>query len=197
MNIGKSTSESKNNIGIGENVVKTLAEPFFNTNRTITADNFFSSIKLAIDLIVKGITFVGTLRKNKSQIPESFLPSKETTVFSSKFAFTKHLTICSYAPKFNKSVIMLSSLHHDKNIIENNDRKPEIIHFYNKNKMGCDAFDQSCANNTCRRRTNRWPFNVFCFILDAAVKILVRCMVLKMIEESVQHFVKNVLKLLR
>ena len=32
MNIGKSTSESKNNIGVGENVVKALAEAFFNTH---------------------------------------------------------------------------------------------------------------------------------------------------------------------
>jgi hypothetical protein len=136
----------------------------------MTADNFFSSIKLAIALIRNGLTFVGTLRKNKSQIPESFLPSKKNIVYSSKFAFTKDLTICSYAPKFNKSVIMLSSLHHDKTIIETNNRKPEIIYFYNTNKMGVDAFDQSCANNTCRRRTNRWPFNVFCFIVDSAVQ---------------------------
>ncbi len=61
-------------------------------------------------------------------------------------------------------------MHHDKQINENNERKPVIIHFYNKNKVGVDAFDQSCANKTCRRKTNRWPFNVFCFIIDAAVQ---------------------------
>ncbi len=93
----------------------------------------------------------------------------------------------SYTPKFNKSVVLISTVHHDKNVMDRlqnryvdadlpdysrtqGDKKPEIIMYYNENKMGCDALDQLCANNTCRRRTNRWPFNVFCFLIDAAVQ---------------------------
>ncbi len=147
-----------------------MARRFFDTGRTITADNFFSSVRLAIHLLANGLRYVGTLRKNKSQIPEHFLPNKLRAQFSSIFGFTQNLTLCSYTPKFNKSVVMLSSYHHDEAIEDRNDCKPEIITFYNQNKMGCDAFDQLCANNTCRRRTNRWPFNVFYFMVDAAVQ---------------------------
>lgn len=67
--------------------------------------------------------------------------------------------------------------------------KPEIIIDYNKYKGkfcsfyfflrnkyktksilkgGVDTFDHLVALNSCRRKTNRWPFNVFMFIVDAA-----------------------------
>jgi hypothetical protein len=39
---------------------------------------------------------------------------------------------------------------------------------YNKNKGGVDTFDHMVEINTCRRKTQRWPFNVFMFILDCA-----------------------------
>jgi len=47
------------------------------TNRNITADNWFSSIELVEHLKKRGLTYVGTLRKNKREIPPEFLPKKK------------------------------------------------------------------------------------------------------------------------
>jgi len=52
-------------------------EKYKNTNRTITADNFFTSFPLAKKLLDLDLFLVGTLRKNKTQIPTEF---KETKV---------------------------------------------------------------------------------------------------------------------
>jgi hypothetical protein len=37
-------------------------------------------------------------------------------------------------PKKKKAVILLSTNHHDKSIVNGEKMKPEIIHFYNRNK---------------------------------------------------------------
>ncbi len=79
---------------------------------------------------------------------------------------------------------MLSSLHHEKKIVQNYEQKPEIIHFYNKNKMGSDAFDQLCANNTCRM-TNRWPLMCFATLKTRQCRIHVFCKASKILEERV------------
>ena len=66
-------------------------------------------------------------------------------------------------------MIMLSTMHHDINIDEEDPkRRPEIIKFYNKTKIGVDLVDQMVQTYTCRRQTHRWPLNLFCNLLDIA-----------------------------
>ena len=91
-------------------MVLDLCEPYFNTNRIITADNYFSSIPLAKKLNENKLSFVGTLRKNKKEIPVNFLPNKSREVNSYIFGFNENLTLVSYVPKINKSVIFFLSL---------------------------------------------------------------------------------------
>lgn len=133
---GKGTSNAQNNKNVGEKVCVKLTEPYFDSERkrSLTADNFFSSISLANNLIKKNISFVGTLRKNKKEIPSCFLPNRKRTVFSSIFGFNKETTLVSYVPKLNKSVILLSTEHHNKKLSDI-DSKPEIIEFYNSTKV--------------------------------------------------------------
>ena len=57
-------------------VVLKLVERFKDTNRSITADNFFISVPLAEKLLVQGLFLVGTLKKNKPEIPPEFLNTK-------------------------------------------------------------------------------------------------------------------------
>jgi hypothetical protein len=75
----------------------------------------------------------GTIRKNKIEIPELFWPNKTRAVGSTLFAFKHYLTLCSFVPKKNKAVIMLSSKHHEKEISSIKD-KPQVIIDYNKMK---------------------------------------------------------------
>ncbi|XP_017479434.1 PREDICTED: uncharacterized protein LOC108368975 [Rhagoletis zephyria] len=64
-------------------------------------------------------------------------------------------------------VTVLSTMHHDKNIMENHPKKlPEIIGFYNSTKSGVDTIDQLIETYTCKRQTNRWPVAVFSNIVD-------------------------------
>lgn len=41
-----------------------------------------------------------------------------------------------------------------------------MISYYNKTKVGVDIMDKLVGAYTVRRKTNRWPFTVFCNIID-------------------------------
>lgn len=132
----------------------------------VTADNFFISYQLGQKLLEKQITLVGTIRKNKTELPPELLSTKGRPVFSSFFCFTKDTTLVSYIPKKNKSVNLLSTLHHSPEVSSREDKKPQIILDYNKCKGGVDTLDKVVSCYTCKRKTNRWPQVVFSNILD-------------------------------
>ena len=62
--------------GLAAKVVKSLAETLYHAGRNITADNYFTDFALASELLLKKTTYVGTLRKNKSDI---FLQNSKPT----------------------------------------------------------------------------------------------------------------------
>ncbi|XP_022609640.1 piggyBac transposable element-derived protein 4-like, partial [Seriola dumerili] len=134
----------------------------------VTCDNFFTSYELGQQLLKRKITMVGTVRKNKPELPPALLASKEREVFSSKFAFTPTTTLVSYLPKKNKNVVLLSTLHTDGDISDREDRKPVIILDYNHNKGGVDNLDKVIGTYSCRRMTARWPLVIFHNIIDVS-----------------------------
>lgn len=144
-----------------------LAQPIMKTNRNITADNWFSSIELIDELFARGITYVGTMKRNKREIPPEFLPDRRRQIGDTIYGFTKNKTLVSHVPKRGKAVVLVSSMHHIS-AIDTNSRKPEIIAFYNETKGGVDTLDKKCAAYSTSRRTRRWPMAVFYAILDIA-----------------------------
>ncbi|XP_056256775.1 piggyBac transposable element-derived protein 4-like [Seriola aureovittata] len=134
----------------------------------VTCDNFFTSYELGQQLLKRKITMVGTVRKNKPELPPALLASKEREVFSSKFAFMPTTTLVSYLPKKNKNVVLLSTLHTDGDISDREDRKPVIILDYNRNKGGVENLDKVIGTYSCRRMTARWPLVIFHNIIDVS-----------------------------
>lgn len=92
------------------------------------------------------------MRKNKREIPLEFLPNKKKT---SVFGFQQNCTLVSYCPKKNRTVILVSSMHQDSAIDPDtgDDKKPEMITFYNKTKIGVDLVDQLCEKYNVARNT--------------------------------------------
>ncbi|XP_071745607.1 piggyBac transposable element-derived protein 4-like [Lepeophtheirus salmonis] len=132
----------------------------------VTCNNFNTSYQRGEQLLKRKITMVGTVRKNKPELPPALLASKEREVFSSKFAFTPTTTSVSYLPKKNKNVVLLSTLHRDGSISDRDGRKSIIIMDYNRNKGGVDNLDMVIGAYSCRRRTARWPLAIFHNIIE-------------------------------
>lgn len=133
----------------------------------MTTDNWYTSYPLSKYLLTKGLTLVGTLKKNKKEIPAEFQPSRSREVGSSLFGFQKDVTLVSYVTKRNKCVILLSTAHDDDKI-DQDTNKPQIILDYNKYKGGVDVVDQLGGNFTVARKTNRWTMALFYALLNVA-----------------------------
>jgi len=131
------------------------------SGRNVTTDNFFISLELSKVLKTWNMTFVGSLRKNKRFLLPNMQFSKTREVFSTYFAFQKDVTVCSYVPKKNKFVIMLSSMHLIGEVDNTKALKPEIINYYNKTKDGVDNMDKMVSVYSVQQKTLRWTLAFF------------------------------------
>lgn len=150
-------------------VVNRIVQPISKSNRNLTFDNWFTSYELVQNLLKEHkLTSVGTLRKNKRQIPPEFTKTRNVELLSSRFGFQKDVTLVSHIPKKNKIVLLMSSLHHDDKIDDSTGakRKPEINTYYNKTKCGVDVADELCATYDVSRNSKRWPLTIFYAMLN-------------------------------
>ena len=154
---------------LGHYVTMELCKPYFGTKKNIICDNWFTSVPLVKDLLEKGLTYVGTIRKNKGEIPEEM--TDKTRFQPKQCAFllgdnTTLLTRCCPNKSSKELVALLSSMHTQADTLEKG--KPELIMYHNKTKGGVDTFDQICSNNSCSRMTRRWTLASFYGMVNAA-----------------------------
>jgi hypothetical protein len=65
-------TERLNESSVGEDVVLRLSDFLRNSGRNITTDNFFTSLSLAKELKARRLSLVGTIRKNRRELPIGF-----------------------------------------------------------------------------------------------------------------------------
>lgn len=62
-------------------------------------------------LVSNKLTLIGTVRKNKLELPVSFTNPNNRTVYSTVFVFQEKATIVSFCPEKGKVVTSLSFMH--------------------------------------------------------------------------------------
>ena len=162
--LGKNFDQS-NSKNVGENTVMKLMEDFSLPGLNITMDNFFTSINLAKKLLEKNITLVGTIRKNRKNLPEF----KKLKLYESQHLFSGNMTVLNYQAKKNRNVLLLSTFHHKPYFANNYKKTPEMIMYYNSTKGGVDTCDMMIRNYSTKRKTKRWPTIIFYNIIDIIV----------------------------
>ncbi|KAF2887353.1 hypothetical protein ILUMI_18820 [Ignelater luminosus] len=184
-----------------------VVEPVKQSCRNITTDNWYTSTKLAKELLTPEykLILVGTLNKRKLDIPLEFLPDRNRPQFGSLFGFHDKITLVSYIPKPKKALVLLSTMHNDIAIdtSTNETQKPEIITHYNDTKGGVDCNDQLCATHNLGRRTKRWPLVIFfhllnvsginqcSFIKQTLIRLVPTCKVSVTASENIESFSIN------
>ena len=61
---------------LASRIVLDLTKDYYMTGRNITCDNFFTSLDLGRKLLKEKLTIVGTIRKNRTELPPSFANHK-------------------------------------------------------------------------------------------------------------------------
>lgn len=151
----------------GERVVLDLTQDMQGSGRNVTTDNFFTSLSLAQKLSQKQMTLLGTIRKNRKELPAELIKVKDRAPLSSMFAFRDDATLVSYCPKKGKVVPLLSTMHFQREVDNlHPEKKPLMILDYNATKGGVDTADQMLRLYTTKRMTRRWPMVVFYNMID-------------------------------
>lgn len=98
--------------------------------RNITCDNFFTSRNLAAALKQRQMTIVGTIRKNRKEIPPLLNDMKRKPKYYSEFVFdhTLRATLVSYVPKKRRYVLLLSTMHAKKKIGNDEKKNQKLSH---------------------------------------------------------------------
>ncbi|KAJ8937065.1 hypothetical protein NQ314_012059 [Rhamnusium bicolor] len=112
---------------------------------------------------------VGTIRKNKREIPVEFNSKrKKSTIPYNMFGFKEGTTLVSHTSQKGKLVLLLSTMHHDDAIdhTTKEKNKPEITTYYNKTKGAVDVVDEMKGTYSVSRKTNHWPLVIFFSILN-------------------------------
>ena len=64
----------------GTSVVMDMVKDMEKSGRNITCDNFFTSLSLGTLLKERGLTLLGTIRKNRKEIPQELITTKKNVL---------------------------------------------------------------------------------------------------------------------
>ena len=79
----------------GTRVVLDLVEDIENSGQNLSGDNFFTNLSLTRKLLQKKLTLVGTIRKNKPELPTEFTMVKRRNVKRAVFGFQQDAMFAS------------------------------------------------------------------------------------------------------
>ncbi|CAG5046019.1 unnamed protein product [Parnassius apollo] len=90
---------------LGTHYCKLITKTIYGSNRNVTADNWFTSVPLAEQLLEDPINliFTGTIKANKKEIPSEFKHNPSRRVGTSMFGFHTKLTLVSFKPESQKN----------------------------------------------------------------------------------------------
>ena len=174
-----------------------LLQPYYKKGYNVTTDNYFTSLKLAEELKQKKTTILGTIRKQRRDVPSTELIMKDKELYASEiFSSPSGCSLTIYKAKKTKVVCILSSMHRNVNIDQCHKKKlPETIQYYNKSEVGVDVLDQMARYHTSKSSTKRWPVAVFFNILDCACinAYIIYCLTTKL-KLSRRQFILELIK---
>lgn len=152
-------------------LVKGLERQVNIKGRNLSIDRYFTSVTIAEWLLNRGLTVVGTLRHDRRGIPEGIKKVTGRDDKSTKYFYCEGIKsiMVSYAIKKKtgwKNVLVLSSMHKNVKITQDERRKPDVISFYDHTKGGVDIMDQMAGVFTTRCKTRRWTMNALSYVLD-------------------------------
>lgn len=137
----------------------------------ISMDRYFTSVFLAEWALEKKFTIVGTMRHNRKGIPKELkaLTNRDERSVLHVYHTDKKIMMASYIDKKKsgkKNVIVLSTMHEDVKVTNDQRKKPQIHTMYDHTKGGVDVVDLLASSHSTRIKSKRWPLNAFAFILD-------------------------------
>ena len=175
---GKST-KACSSFGLAYDVVMRLCTSLLYQGYRLFVDNFYTSIRLLLDLFKKGMHACGTVRQNRRGFPSIMKDQWEKKAERGNMRWVRQDELLTVQWKDSKCVTLMSTMHNASNYsfvhrrLKENDkfrkilvRQPSIISSYNINMAGVDKSDQLIGKYNCLRKTNKWWKTLFYHLVD-------------------------------
>jgi hypothetical protein len=103
--------------------------PYLDRGFNVTGDSFFTQLPLGLSLKERKTSYVGTIRRNRRELPLEAVEASGKPVHASHFFLEEHgVLLTSYKAKKNKKVLLLSTRHESGAVSANLvKRKPNPI----------------------------------------------------------------------
>lgn len=151
-----------------QSVTMHLMQPYLDTGRHLTADNWFTSLDLVSALSRHKTSYIGTVRQNNRGIPAIARSTNGRVKKDSRIYINEDgVNLISFWDKANKTVLLFDSFHRNVDQPPLN-TKPTTVIEYNRTKSGVDTADKRIRGFTCKRKCRRWPVTVFSNMIDIA-----------------------------
>lgn len=171
-------------VGITQRVVQRLSEPLQHQGYIMYTDNFYTSGPLAQALRNDGIQLVGTIKTNRTGVPQSIRNVKEFDKYAARgtMRYERAGDILYVQWKDRRTVTMLSTVHSANESVDitRNSKingsyqqiqvpQPVCIKDYNSGMGGVDVFDQHIAAYRSLRKANKYWKSIAIDMLEVAV----------------------------
>lgn len=163
--------------GLGERVVLKLTEKLEGRKCLVAFDNFFTSVPLLERLYEKDIYSVGTIRKDRANLPEMMKTNDKLR--RGEFMFKMSGNLAAVKWQDSKPVTLLTTAVSPKDVTtvkrKNKDGSretvycPNVVDLYNRYMGGVDKFDQKKERYAIGRRSVKWWHRIFYFLIDLAI----------------------------
>lgn len=165
-------------LGLGEKVVVQLSQHYLDGGYCLFFDNYFSSVKLAEELLKRNTYMCATTRPNRKEFPPDLSKSnlnvgehvsvllKDDTVQAAVWRDKKNVSFINTFYDF-ASTVSVKRKQKDGSIL-NVDCLP-CVKGYNKFMGGVDLADQKRKTLSCSRKSSKWYFRLFWFAVDICI----------------------------
>lgn len=117
---------------------------------------FFTSVTLlAKFLLSHKTTIVGTLKKTSQSLCEKMRVQQKRYETSFYTTDDKKIIALSYQCKPKKNVVLCSTMHYNPIVLDGEKKKPEVVCYYNINKVGVDCLDAMLRLYSTKSATRR------------------------------------------
>ena len=167
--IGKQERREKTHAA-GYQVAMDLIQPFFNKGHHVYFDTFFTSTRLAKNLLTKKTHSCGSVRMNRKGLPKSMktLKLKEKGAIKQKQNGSMIITVW----KDKSQVAILSTLSDPGEFSKNGKMKPIAVHNYNTHMFGVDRAGQLWPDYTIGRSAVKWWQYLNWLVVDVSMSSL-------------------------
>uniref|UniRef100_A0A8C5BAP3 PiggyBac transposable element-derived protein domain-containing protein n=1 Tax=Gadus morhua TaxID=8049 RepID=A0A8C5BAP3_GADMO len=165
----------KTETGLAHRIVSDLAQPYFGSNLCVYMDNFYTSVKLLLDLQGRGVQACGTVRAGRKDLPKNKELTKAAGLTKHAFNVAQRddLTFCVWQD--TKTVMVLSNFHDPTEHgsvrrrvggqRQTDVRAPACLADYQKHMKGVDLLDQMVGYYQIHHRSTKWWRRLFFYLI--------------------------------